>query len=234
PRFFLAIDDQKAYVSQWGEGLRDKANIAVVDLVERKVLKTIPTGAGTENLLRQGDKVYAVNEGALLNDSLLLVLDPQRDEIVQRIALPFYNPHSLQTDQNGDLWVLCRGFTDWDNGRTEAGALLKLQDDQVVKSFTVPNFSRRLKISPDGSTLYFVLEQGGIARHPIDAPQLDPTPIANGQFYNLGIDPSSGELYATDYLDFSSSGKVFIYDADGNPLSDFSVGIGPSELLFVD
>ncbi|MEO1626208.1 MAG: DUF5074 domain-containing protein [Bacteroidota bacterium] len=234
PRYFLPINEDKAYVSQWGEGLRDKASIAVVDLKSRQVQKTLPTGAGTEHMLREGNLVYAVNEGALLNDSLLLIVDTERDEIVDRIALPAFNPHSLQIDQNGDMWVLCRGFTDWNNNIQKDGALVRFREKEIQEVFPVPNFSRRLKINPSGDILYFILEQGGIARHPIDATSFDSTPFLNGRFYNIGIHPDDGDIYTTDYLDFSSDGRVDVFRADGVKYRSFQAGIGPSELLFVD
>ncbi|MEO1626209.1 MAG: DUF5074 domain-containing protein, partial [Bacteroidota bacterium] len=110
PRFFLPIDDQKAYISQWGaNGLT--GSVEVFDLGRRTVVKSIPTRGGAGQMVRQGNFVYLVNDGGIQLDSVISKINVQEDKVVKVIDVGVA-PQSLQLDQNGHLWVLSRGVQD--------------------------------------------------------------------------------------------------------------------------
>jgi hypothetical protein len=55
---------------------------------------------------------------------------------------------------------------------------------------------------------------------------------ANGSFYGLGIAPNTGNIFIGDAVDYSSKGKVHIYDANGVFIESFDAGYLPNGFLF--
>ncbi|MBR2772379.1 MAG: YncE family protein, partial [Bacteroidales bacterium] len=52
------------------------------------------------------------------------------------------------------------------------------------------------------------------------------------QFYNLAVDPTTGEVYVSDVKNYMDNGTVYRYTEDGLLLSSFEAGIIPSAMLF--
>ncbi len=51
-------------------------------------------------------------------------------------------------------------------------------------------------------------------------------------FYGLGVDPNSGEVYVADAIDYAQRGMVFRYGADGTALNGFLAGRIPGGFVF--
>jgi YVTN family beta-propeller protein len=50
--------------------------------------------------------------------------------------------------------------------------------------------------------------------------------------YGIGLDPVGKTLYLADAEDFTNPGKVYVFDAQGKYVHDFSAGIVPSKFAF--
>ena len=69
----------------------------------------------------------------------------------------------------------------------------------------------------------------------VDANELPETPFIASEgrlFYNLKVDPQSGELYVTDAKNYVQNGDLLRYSADGTLLGAYELGIIPSYMLF--
>jgi len=62
PRYFLGIDNGKAYVSEWGTGGVNGA-IKVINLANNTVSSSIGTGKGAEKMVKSGNYVYVSCQG---------------------------------------------------------------------------------------------------------------------------------------------------------------------------
>ena len=51
-------------------------------------------------------------------------------------------------------------------------------------------------------------------------------------FYNMAVDPKTGDIYVTDAKNYSMNGTVYRYSNDGVLLNSFEAGIIPSAMLF--
>ena len=59
------------------------------------------------------------------------------------------------------------------------------------------------------------------------------TPGQHGLFYNMAVDPRTGDLYVTDATEsYSVDGTVYRYTSDGLLLASFKAGRIPSAMLF--
>ena len=108
PRYFLGIDNNKAYVSQWGTG-GIEGSIKVINLNDNTISKTISTGKGPEVIVKVGNSVYVANSGGFANDSTVSIISTIDDSVIKTLVVG-YNPNSLQVDANGKIWVLCVRF----------------------------------------------------------------------------------------------------------------------------
>jgi len=238
PRYFLGIDNTKAYVSEWGTGIN--GNIKVINLTDLTVTKTIQTGKGPDKMIRIDNKVYIVNGGGFENDNKLTVINTSTDEIITTITVGD-SPNSLEVDKDGNLWVLCAGKKLYDanfNVLSEsiAGSLVKINPSsnlviQTIKFASKTDSGSDMVINKAGDKLFYNFNFG-VNSHSISATAIATTPLVRRNFYGLGIDPSNDNIYAADAGNYSSAGKVIKYTVEGVKLDSFNVGIIPNGFYF--
>jgi len=230
PRYLLNIDDKTAFVSEWGSNGVLGA-IKVLDLTTKKFTKTIPTGKGTERMLKVGNTVWTVNGGGFDKDSTVAVVDIATAAVLSKINIGI-SPNSLVQDANGDVWVLSGGAYSSANGK-----LVQIKNNAVVLSFNVPQGSNSLVINSTKNTLYFT---GGNAIYQKDLSATTPSvwvdkPTTTATFsalYGLGIDTKTGNIFCADAKNYSSAGTVYIFDSTKSLTDSLKTGIIPSNFWF--
>ena len=58
--------------------------------------------------------------------------------------------------------------------------------------------------------------------------------VSGSWLYTLAVNGKTGEIAATDALDFSQSGKVYFYTAEGQTIDNYSTGIAPRSVLWLE
>lgn len=230
PRYFLNIDDKKAFVSEWGKNGLEGA-VKVLDLATKKFTKTIATGKGAERLLRVGNTVWVANNGGFDKDSTVAIIDVTTEAVLSKINIGI-SPNSLMQDANGDIWVLSSGAWGATNGK-----LVQIKNNAVVATFNVPQGSSSLVTNSTKNILYFT---GGKAIYQKDltatAPSVwvdKPTTSANfGTLYGLGVDPITGNVFCADAKNFSSAGTVYVFNTTKTLADSLKTGIVPSNFWF--
>jgi len=239
PRYFLGISSTKAYVSDWGAD-GETGTIKVIDLTTNTVTKTVSTGKGANKLVRQGDLVYVANSGGYGSDNTIAVINTNTDAVTSTITVGD-NPNSLQLDKDGNIWVTASGNIsyneDWsiNEKNSTKGSLSKIAAGKEVLRLTVDRITSSgpssLNVSPDGATLYYTFN-GAVYALSTTATALPTTPFKDKDFYGLAVDPFSGNVIGCEAPSFSSSGKVWIYNAAGVEQGNYTVGIGPNGCTF--
>jgi sugar lactone lactonase YvrE len=132
-------------------------------------------------------------------------------------------------DQNEDLWILCSGGYNEDNG-----SLVRLDsNDEVIQEIALGmNVSGKMVTNIDLSILYFysgtTVYSYGLGDESYDKFIENTSAIA---FYGIGIAPD-GDLYIGDSKGFQSLGSVYVYDEMGSEKEEFQVGRGPNGFVF--
>jgi hypothetical protein len=235
PRY-VEIADNKAYVSMWGpyeEGgfsLVD-SYVLVVDLSNQSVLKKIETDEGTENLLLTDDYLFASNNN-FGGSRTIAIIRTADNTLVDQVEVGS-GPAGLVEDINGDVWVICSGDYGGNNGlliRIDGGSL------EVTKTVELNlNPEGDLGITPDREKLIYSSGKNvysyaiGDNSAPVSPLFTASEVVAN---YALGVDSQSGDVWIGDALDYTSTGKVYIYDATGSFKSSFDTGIAPGQFIF--
>lgn len=238
PRYFLPISSNKAYVSDWGDGF--SGSVKVIDLTNMTVTKSIATGKGPNEMLMKDGKVYVANSGGFDNDNTVSVIDISSDAVTSTITVGD-NPNSLRFDKDGNLWVLSTGkfaynpdFTVNVANSTQS-TISKVVNTTETTRLSINEIAypgaAHLNINKSGDKLYYIFNGAvySVATSASAAPVA--SLIGDKYFYGLAVDPFNDNIIACEAPDFSSPGKVYVYD-NATLLSSFEVGIAPNGVGF--
>ncbi|MEZ4885725.1 MAG: hypothetical protein R3E32_13410 [Chitinophagales bacterium] len=241
PRFFLGLDEDISYVSQWGaDGLT--SSVAIILTANLSVIHTISTPAGADKMLQVADKVWVLCSGGFGHERKVAVINIIKGEVVAEIEVG-YTPRGIVRDANGKIWVACSGnvFDDNDN---EHGALFSINantfavEDTLDLGATVQDFNFDLVTNATGTMLFYNFG-GAVYRQPIGEATVQTTPFIDGNnvvsLYGLGYDGVTNYLYVSDAKDFAGDGEIQRYDADsGNFVDAFGVKVAPNGNSFFE
>ena len=235
PRYFVGINNNKGYVTQWGED----GVVKVIDLDGLAVIKTIAVGAGPEHLMYHNDYIYVANSGGLTNDNTISVIDPSTDEVIKTITLNGDSPRDFAVDANGDLWVLCNGYieydyTDWSVISETASKLIRINPTTNVVAQTITISDNQhptcLESGINGNNLFYGGGFGyqGIYKMDITSTTIPSTPLLDKYYYGFNVNPETGNIYALEAPSFTANGTLWRYSTDGTELGSYEAGIGPN------
>ena len=233
PRYFVAISNNKGYVSQWG----DNGAIKVIDLSTLAVTKTITVGAGAERMIMHNDFVYVANSGGFANNNTISVIDPSTDEVTKTITLEGDSPRDFVVDANDDIWVLCAGYQDYSNWPQidhTASKLVRINSssNEVAETITIGETFHPtcLEISKNGNNLFYGGGYGvqGIYKMSITENTVPATALIDKSFYGFSINPETGNLFTMEAPSFTANGTLRRYDSNGTELGSYEAGVGPN------
>jgi DNA-binding beta-propeller fold protein YncE len=208
-------------------------SVSIFDL-ETNQVESLPDVFGwCEGILVLNEKVYIANT----SKHQLLVYDIISKSI-NSISMP-KEPMNIVVDRKGKLWILCSGG--YDNGPSMATLVqFDPNSNAIVKTlkFADPDaFPSRLIIDELGENLYFLSK--GVFKVSIDevsqvTDAFIKSPVSGSpvSLYGLKLNESKGKIYVGDAKDFSSKGKVYVYNLQGNLLESFETGIAPNGFIF--
>ena len=254
PREMHVVAPNKAYVSDL-----IGTNLWIINPQEMTHTGTVAMGNTTEKMLQVGNELYVSNWSyyyinAYSHDSYntVQVVDLNNDVKVADIEVG-KEPNTMVADKNGHVWVLCEGRS-WDDEANEEGIpygenptlweidpMLKTaicryefkgpyEDDDEIKGVAT---TLRANLAGDK---FYMIYNNEVRRFDLATMSLTDdfriTPEAQGLFYNMAVDPRTGDLYVTDAKNYIMDGTVYRYNEDGVLLTSFKAGIIPSAMLF--
>ncbi len=225
PRYFLAVNDTLAYVTD----LYDNA-ISIVNYVKRKRVGTIKCPGSTEELLLHNGKVYVTN----YQKEYLYIVDPSKNSIEDSVKVGL-GPVSITKDKNNKLWIMCMG----DYSKNKNASLYQVNPSlkSVEQSFPFNvslGMSNKVMMNRGADTLYY-LSNDGVYSLPVSQTSVSAEPYiaANGRtIYGFGIDPSNGDIYIADAIDYNQKSMAYRYTASGMLLNNFKCGINTNGFYF--
>jgi len=234
PRYFLQSPTNllKGYVTEWLGGPAPApytaGRVSFIDLTTNKVTGSVPVGTNPERMAVVNGILYVANSSS----SFLSAISDANGGPIGTVALP--SPASeIVVDKNNSMWVLCGS----DYGSQPATLLhfnAAPNSMNIQQRFAFPSASAGgggLRISPDGQQLYYGYGQGEY-RMSITDTALPTTPLIPRSFYGFDIDPTTGQLYATDALNYSSPGRLIRYQPNGTKLDSATVQVSPNGVVF--
>jgi YVTN family beta-propeller protein len=235
PRFFLGLETNKAYVSEWGTNGTNGA-VKVVDLSTKTVTATITTGKGAEQMVKVGTSVYVACSGGFDNDSIVSVINTSTNAVSATINVGA-NPKSIKIDASGKIWILCAGQFDMTYTTLIKPAKLVRIDpstNTVDLTFTFSStYSQPFCLVTNAAkTMLYYTYDSKVYSQSTSATTLNTAPVINRNFYSLGVDPTNDDVYCANAGNFSSAGNVIRYTNSGTLIDSFAVGIIPGNFCF--
>lgn len=234
PRYIHFLSDEKAYVTQLWDNrifIVDPRRYAVTGYIECPDM-TMESGS-TEQMVQLGDYVY-VNCWSYQNR--ILKIDARSDRVVGELKVGI-QPTSLVADCRGRLWTITDGGYEGSPYGYEAPKLCCIDPERFAVerefSFRLGDDASELRINGAGDRLYWI--NGDIWSMSVDDERLPVRPFIESRdtkYYGLTVDPSSGEVYVADAIDYQQQGIVYRYSAEGEPLDRFYVGVIPGSFCW--
>jgi uncharacterized secreted protein with C-terminal beta-propeller domain len=238
PRYCLAIDTNKAYISQWGTDLLS-GSIAVLDLNTNTISQTIRNlGKGAERMLFHNNKLYVTMVGGLETDHKIIVINTQTDQVEDSILVADA-PNSLQLAADGSIWVACSGkavyssFPDIDTAASSYGALLRIDPATNTVSDRI-NLQKGKGASDlirneQGNSMYFSYDNKVYQFNP-QTKQFQELIQAN--YYGMAYNNKDNTIYASEYAGIDAA-WIYIHRAiDGQRVDSFKAGVFANNIYF--
>jgi len=230
PRYITQAAGGSAWLSTF-----DSEGLFQIDPNSLTVTGNIPVSGRTEELLQHDLFTFVTNYRNLQDTSInpgILVFDGTTLHGTIPVS---EGPNSMRIDANGKLWVLCDGGI---FPKVEKGALYRIDpiNLQVLNVFEFPNLEDtpfRLEMNQAGDALYFINK--GVYTMNLETMDFPTMPLIDGtagNFYGLGLDNESQQIYVADPIDFVQQGNVYRYQLNGEVLDTLKVGVGPSAFIF--
>ncbi|MBN1143408.1 MAG: hypothetical protein JXA72_03255 [Bacteroidales bacterium] len=233
PRYFIRSGSNKGYVSCGSF----QGYLIVVDLESFSVTDSIQVGFGPENMIVNNGYVYVVNSGGWSVDSTLQIINTSSDEVVETIVAGKM-PSDIDLDANENIWVYCKGYSDYVSVDTES-ELVKIDPEAGTVTWrgsvgvasdygAVPP---KMAVSKDGSKLFY-LRPDGVYSMNTSNPVVSDVPLIDGSYYGIEVSPVDGNIFLFEVTSFTSSGKMKIFSETGAGIAEGDVGIAPNGAVF--
>ena len=227
---YFASNGDKLYLSAWGASGSD-GGVFEIDAKNNVISSYTELGNGPEGLLFVDDLLYIAKGGGFGLDSLVLIMDTDDNSIINSLIVGD-NPELMVKDNDDNVYVICSGYTDWNNpDNNSQGKLVKISNQEIVWSISIPNGSNRLAIDAENDFIYFNAN-GSVVKHDLNSVELNTTVIKDVVGYALAFDEEDKRLYIGDAKDYSSQGEVYVFSTDDEEVESFSCGVIPSYFHF--
>lgn len=229
----LAVAGQKLFISDYGpydeQWNNPNSFIAVVEGKEGGIVgKTISVPSQPEGLAVVGEKLWV----ACAAGNGVVVIDPQTEEVVANVPLPKGSPYSF-FNYNGLFYVYARSATDiyfyiLNSSNFSVTSMIEIP---VANSIYNGNYALG-----EGGKVYIIQNSGASDR--VVTVSLTTGEVLNenlyqgSNFYGLGYDTATKDLYIGDHAGWQSNGKVLVVNEQGALLKTLEVGKGPSGFVF--
>ena len=233
PREMQFVAPDKAYVSDL-YGIQ----LWIVDPQDMSHKGSIEMGKSTEKMLVVDNELFVSNWSntfiAGMEKNTVQVVDINNDVKVAEITVG-KEPNTMAVDKNGHVWVLCEGATWEADGENPSLWEIDPRLKTAQKRFEFDGTAMVLRTNPAVDQLY-MLYNNAVRRFDIGTMALSETfrieCNPQGWFYNMAVDPRTGDIYVTDAKNYMMNGTVYRYTSDGLLLASFEAGIIPSAMLF--
>jgi YVTN family beta-propeller protein len=226
PRYVHHYSTSKAYVTA-GSGA---GSVYALDKSTYALSSAIAVGTGPEGMTSSNDQLYVCNSGGWGVDQTVSVIDTDTDVVTATITVSDV-PVDAVTDANGDVWVLCKGQTLYDDswnviGHTDARLYhIDEMTNTVIDFISVGSngdHPASLAISSNKQTLY--VANGDLYSMPITGSDMQV--FVSGSFYTVDVSQRTGDIWATGISDFVNPTMVYHFTTSGTLVADYTAGIG--------
>ena len=242
PRYMDRVSESVIAVTNQFEN-----SLSIVNIDSSRVVATVAVGSNPEGVLVRGGVAYVANHGFGAGNTVSVV-DLASRSVSRTIAVDCDGPRFTFLDAQGELFVVCTGQTLYDAefnviGMTNGAVVIvdpvsgaetgRIAIDGMIATpgpgqdayYSAP--SRRLFVVKDRESIV-IIDTDTNARVGHIGP-LDGDPVGGVAFRE-----TDGRLYVARVPGFTTAGSVTLVSTDGSAAGEFSAGVAPSHIDFVE
>ena len=229
PRYIHFLSNEKAYVTQIWDNRIFIVNPSTFEITGYIPVPRMTMEQGsTEQMVQYGKYVF-VNCWSYQNR--ILKIDTETDSVVDELVVGI-QPTSLVLDKNNKIWSVTDGGYEGSPYGYETPSLYRIDAETftIEKEFRF-NFGdapSEVQLNGTKDKIYWINDD--IWEMDVTADVLPSNPFLDSRgtiYYGLTIDPSSGDVYVADAIDYQQQGMILRYSSEGAELDKFYVGIIP-------
>lgn len=229
PRYIHFLSDEKAYVTQLWDNRIFIINPKKYEITGYIQVPDMTMESGsTEQMVQYGKYVYC---NCWSYQNRIIKIDTETDQVVDELKVGI-QPTSLVMDCNNKMWTVTDGGYEGSPYGYEAPSLYRIDAEtfSVEKQFRFRKGDSPSEMQLNGTrdTLYWI--DRDVWRMPVAGEQLPVRPFLEyreTKYYGLTVDPTNGDVYVADAIDYQQQGVVYRYTAKGEPVDEFHVGVAP-------
>jgi hypothetical protein len=210
--------------------------VNVLDTSSLSITDRIEVGPNPEGIDVHNGKLYVSNSGGLNFpnvDSTVYAIDLASNEVIDTFVVG-NNPGELLTDISGDIYVVKRGAY----STTDPSELIRISTNGEVEKLSIPATS----LSKEGDLLYISYYDFNSGESNVSVFNMNTENILSTELLNddavqtlYGIQPAKeGKFFVLDAMNFTNTGYVKSFDATGNLMNSFHVGLNPTKILIYE
>jgi hypothetical protein len=235
PRSITSVDDQTILVTNGNGYGGDYIYVIDVNLLEK--VDSIKADFGPEKILVADNKVWVCNSGQYASNKTVSVFDANTYDSLTTIEVGDL-PIDMTLDNDGMLWVMCKGRTDYDPVTYAATIISNTKLVKIdVSSYAVSTviemdhqletYSSNVLASSDDGTIYYTDD----AVYSVSKGATTGTKLIDGFFYFVDVNPTNGNIWVGNTTDLTQH-TVEIYSNDGSMIADYNTAKFPNSVIF--
>jgi len=227
----IAFHGSKAFVCSFD------GTLAVIDTASLSIEKFTTVGRNPDGIAVANNKVYVSNSGGLdypNYDNTVSVVDIASFKEIKKIEVGL-NPYSVQTDMQGNVYVVTRGNYGDVPMRLH---VIDSQLDEVIHTFNkdISIFA----INDNWAYAYYADWMSGQTSN-IFVIDLNTKEIVNNNFitdnieidaYSIYVNADNGNVFVSDVSGYTGNGKVYCFSKEGKLQYSFETGMVPGSMAF--
>ena len=220
PRYLYPVGGSKAYLTDLYQSA-----IYVLDLDSRQVTKEIPVNGWAEKGVIVNNQFWFTAP----NTSNVYVVDIATDAVIDSVGIG-YGTESIVLDAAQHVWVLNKG--DSDKGEIPRLSRVNPVAREVTRSILLGLVPANLVYHPPSNSLLF-FNDGLRSLSVSEGSQVELKASGKDRnFYGLGVDPTNGDIYASDIHDFTSNSTIHRWNSEWVKQQEFYAGVISGNFFF--
>lgn len=231
PNKLVIAGPSKGYITNLYKGTVTSFNPSTYAIITTD----IPVGMNPQGMAVAGGKLFVCNSG-YGSDSTVSVIDIAKDSVIAVITTA-KSPTDIGVDSDGDVIVLCNGYTDFVNSSKDTPGNITVIDPSTnsVKA-TIPlplsvyGHPGELTLSNNGYG--FTVVKNGLLKFDTKTNSIMSAAFVSRTGYSIAVDNVTERIYLGDAKDFNSNGTLYVYEKSGMLKDSATVGIVPGTIVF--
>lgn len=229
PRYIHFLSSEKAYVTQIWDNRIFIVNPKTYSITGYIQVPDMTMESGSTEQMVQYDKYVYCNCWSYQNR--IIKIDTETDQVVDELTVGI-QPTSLVLDKNNKMWTVTDGGYEGSPYGYEAPSLYKIDAETFTIEkqfrFKLGDWPSEVQLNGERDRLYWI--NNDIWCMDVTASRVPVQPFIeyrDTKYYGLTINPTNGEVYVADAIDYQQQGMIYRYSREGKLIDEFYVGITP-------